>query len=81
MTRPSPEAIAADPPAFVPAPGNLFVWSDWSQIEARVLPWLAGNTGEARLNIFREVDADLKQPDLYTRTAAALSGITDQSCH
>jgi DNA polymerase len=61
--------------AFVPDPGNLFVWSDWSQIEARVLPWLAGKTGEARLDIFRRVDTDPKQPDLYTRTAAALSGI------
>jgi len=60
-------------PAFVPALGNLFVWSDWSQIEARILPWLAGD--ETRLNVFREVDADPSKPDLYTRAAAALSGI------
>lgn len=60
-------------PAFVPAKGHLFVWSDWSQIEARILPWLAGN--ETRLDIFREVDADPGKPDLYTRAAAALSGI------
>src|SRR4030095_15096616 len=25
-------------PAFVPDGDNLFVWSDWSQIEARILP-------------------------------------------
>jgi DNA polymerase bacteriophage-type len=62
-------------PVFVPAPGNVFVGSDWSQIEARVLPWLAGATGEGRLNIFREVDADPEKPDLYTRTAATLSNV------
>ena len=27
-------------PTFVASPGKVFVWSDWSQIEARVLPWL-----------------------------------------
>jgi len=62
-------------PAFVPAGDNVFVWSDWSQIEARVLPWLAGDDpgALARLQIFREVDADPTVPDLYTRTAAVLS--------
>jgi DNA polymerase len=55
-------------PTFVPHETNLFVWSDWSNIEARVLPWLAG--AEARLDIFRAVDADPRIPDLYTRTAA-----------
>lgn len=65
-------------PAFVPASEDrAFVWSDWSQIEARVLPWLADYLpgGKARLQIFREVDADPSIPDLYTRTAAALSHI------
>ncbi len=63
-------------PAFVPAAEDrAFVWSDWSQIEARVLPWLADYLpgGKARLQIFREVDADPSIPDLYTRTAAILS--------
>jgi DNA polymerase len=62
-------------PAFVPDPGHCFVWSDWSQIEARILPWLAGDEVGAllRLKIFQEVDANPKLPDLYTRTAATLS--------
>jgi DNA polymerase len=62
-------------PTFVPSGDNVFVWSDWSNIEARVLPWLAGNDpgALARLEIFRAVDADPKIPDLYTRTAAVLS--------
>jgi DNA polymerase len=65
-------------PAFVPAgPENVFVWSDWSQIEARVLPWLAGDDpgALARLDVFRAVDNDKSVPDLYTRTAAALSRV------
>ncbi len=63
-------------PAFVPAcPENVFVWSDWSQIEARIVPWLADyqEGARARLQIFRDVDNDPSLPDLYTRTAAALS--------
>jgi len=62
-------------PAFVPAGDNVFVWSDWSQIEARVLPWLAGDDpgALARLDVFRAVDNDPTVPDLYTRTAAVLS--------
>jgi len=62
-------------PAFVPAGDNVFVWSDWSQIEARVLPWLAGDDPGARerLDVFRAVDNDPTVPDLYTRTAAVLS--------
>src|SRR5262249_41944382 len=30
-------------PAFVAAPGTVFVWSDWSAIEARTTPWLAAS--------------------------------------
>jgi DNA polymerase bacteriophage-type len=65
-------------PTLVPDSGKVFVWSDWSQIEARVLPWLAGEYEEGaleRLQIFRDVDADPSVPDLYTRTAAQLSNI------
>jgi DNA polymerase len=64
-------------PTFIAGPGNVFVWSDWSQIEARVLPWLCDHmTGaKARLEIFRAVDADPSVPDIYTRTAATLSGL------
>jgi DNA polymerase bacteriophage-type len=64
-------------PAFVPRETNVFVWSDWSQIEARVLPWLCDHYRGARqrLQIFRDVDADPDLPDLYTRTAADLSHV------
>ena len=64
-------------PAFIPTGENVFVWSDWSQIEARVLPWLAGGDpgALARLQVFRDVDADPSVPDLYTRTAAVLSHV------
>jgi DNA polymerase len=65
-------------PTFVPSSSsNVFVWSDWSQIEARVLPWLAGNDAraQARLKIFSDVDADPSLPDLYTRTASDISGV------
>jgi len=64
-------------PAFTPDPDHVFVWSDWSQIEARVLPWLAGNDpgALARLKIFSDVDRNPNLPDLYTRTAATLSHV------
>jgi DNA polymerase len=63
-------------PAFIPGGDRVFVWSDWSQIEARILPWLAGD--QNRLDIFRAVDRDKSVPDIYTRTAAAISHITIQ---
>lgn len=63
-------------PTLVAAPGNCFVWSDWANIEARLLPWLADDReADKRLDIFREVDADPSIPDIYTRTAARISGV------
>jgi hypothetical protein len=61
-------------PTLIPeCDNNAFVWGDWSQIEARVLPWLAG--ADDYLDIFREVDIDPSKPDLYVRSAAAMSDI------
>jgi DNA polymerase len=41
-------------PALVPAPGHVLVVADWSAIEGRVNPWLAGsNAGEYKLDVFR----------------------------
>jgi DNA polymerase len=63
-------------PTFVAAPGNMFVVSDFAQIEARILPWLAGPKSKGaldRLKIFSDIDADPSLPDLYTRTAAGMS--------
>jgi DNA polymerase len=65
-------------PAFVAGDANQFVVSDFAQIEARVLPWLCGPQSagaQKRLQIFRDVDDNPKLPDLYTRTAADISGI------
>jgi len=67
-------------PVLVPTRGEVFVWGDWSQIEARVLPWLADSPeAEARLDIFRQVDADPSLPDLYIRSVASMMGMgTDE---
>jgi DNA polymerase len=50
--------------ALVPEPGNMFVIGDFSQIEARVLAWLAGQ--DDILKVFEAGD------DVYTHTAAKL---------
>jgi DNA polymerase len=58
-------------PALVAGPGKLFVWSDWSAIEARITPWLAASEGaEKILDIFRASDRDPSLPDSYTVAAA-----------
>ena len=60
-------------PALIAGPGKVFVWSDWSAIEARVTPWLAASEGaEKVLDIFRANDADPSLPDIY---AVAAGGI------
>jgi DNA polymerase len=70
-------------PALVAGPGKVFVWSDFSMVEARVNPWLAASPDAERvLDIFRANDADPTRPDLYTITTADilhkndLTGIT-----
>lgn len=63
-------------PAIMPPPGNVILSVDESQIEARVLPWLAGTEGaERKLDIFRETDVDPTAPDIYKRTAAGTYGV------
>jgi DNA polymerase len=60
-------------PALVAAPGKLFVWSDWSAIEARVTPWLANSPDAERvLDIFRANDCDPMRADIYTVAAAEI---------
>lgn len=62
-------------PAFIAPIGKTFVWGDFSNIEARVLPWLANSPGaEKKLDIFRAVDKDKTLPDVYMRTASDLTG-------
>jgi DNA polymerase len=58
-------------PALIAGPKKLFVWGDWSAIEARVTPWLAAAPGaENVLDIFRANDRDPSRPDIYTVAAA-----------
>jgi DNA polymerase len=60
-------------PALIAGPGKVFVWSDWSAIEARVTPWLATSPdAEKILDIFRANDADPTRPDIYTVAADIL---------
>ena len=58
-------------PALVARPGTVFVWSDYSMVEARIPPWLAASPDAERvLDIFRVNDADPTRPDIYMTTAA-----------
>jgi DNA polymerase len=58
-------------PALIAGPGKVFVWSDWSAIEARITPWLAASEGaEKVLDVFRANDRDPSLPDIYTINAA-----------
>lgn len=62
-------------PAFVTRKGKTFRWGDWSAIEARVLPFLAGTkAADKKLDIFRENDKDPNKPDVYIKTACDLNG-------
>ena len=68
-------------PAIIPEEGHSFVVSDWSAIEARVLPWLSDSAGgEKVLDIFRdgrdiyvETANDMKMDDRQTGKVAVLS--------
>jgi DNA polymerase len=58
-------------PAIIAGPGKVFVWSDWSAVEARITPWLAASEGAERiLDIFRANDRDPTRPDMYAISAA-----------
>lgn len=63
-------------PAIVAAEGKTFVWGDWSNIEARINPFLANSRrSDEKLRLFRLADAEPLRPDIYTTTAADLLGI------
>ena len=67
-------------PALIAGPGKVFVWSDWSAIEARITPWLAASAGaEKVLDIFRANDRDPSRPDIYTIAAADILHKNDPS--
>ena len=69
-------------PALIAGPGKVFVWSDWSAIEARITPWLAASEGaEKVLDIFRANDRDPTRPDIYTLAAADILHKNDPAGH
>jgi DNA polymerase bacteriophage-type len=60
-------------PALVALPGRVFVWSDYSAIEARFTPWLAASDDAKKvLNVFRANDRDPALPDIYTVAIASI---------
>jgi DNA polymerase len=59
-------------PAMIPDKGNVFVVGDWSQIEARCLPWLSDSRGgRAKLDVFASGE------DVYTKAAESM-GLDDR---
>lgn len=62
-------------PALIPDDGHVFIVNDWSGIENRYLPWLAGD--EEKLKRFRAHDADPTTKDSY-ELAAEDAGLDDR---
>lgn len=58
-------------PTLIADTGNALAWSDWSAIEARMLPWLS-NDAEDLLDVFRSGG------DVYVREAAGIYGVPEQ---
>ena len=65
-------------PSLIPAPGHVFVIADWSSIEARVNPWLAGgHDGEAKLDVFRQ-GLDVYKVNASATFAVAVDDVDDK---
>ena len=57
-------------------PDQTMIWGDWSNIEARILPWLTNSEGgQDILDVFKSVDEDPSNPDIYMIQAAKIHGI------
>lgn len=53
-------------PAICARPGRTLVWGDWSAIEARITPWLAGGPeAQEVLDVIANSDTDPEAPDIY----------------
>lgn len=57
-------------PTFVAPPGRVFVWADWSNIEGRIIAWLAPHPTGART-----VTAFARGDDIYCIAAEAIHGV------
>lgn len=58
---------------------TTLVWGDWSSIEARILPWLADNSGGREvLEVFKRVDANPEAADIYMIEASNIHGVDAQ---
>lgn len=68
---PAPDILARlIRPTIIAPPGCALIWGDYSQIEARVLPWLSDSRGGgSKLDLFR------KGKDPYTHAYADMYGI------
>jgi DNA polymerase len=61
-------------PSIMAAPGHTFVCGDWSQIEARVLPWLSDEpAAQSVLDTFAHCDSHPDDPDIYELQAALMN--------
>lgn len=60
-------------PTIIAPPGKKLIWADYSAVEARVNPWLAGTreADQAVLEPFRQMDSDKTKsvPDIYVLNA------------
>ena len=62
-------------PAFIATGSRTLIKADYSQVEARVLPWLSNSAGRPQASgSFRASDADPSAPDLYKVTAGGMTG-------
>ncbi len=58
-------------PALIAPKGKVLVWCDWSNIEARVNPWLSDSrSGADKLRAFEKADGG--GPDIYMQTAGGI---------
>jgi DNA polymerase len=62
-------------PAFIAPEGKTMLWCDYSAIEARILPWLAGSEeADEVLAVFRQNALDPSLPDIYKVQAGKILG-------
>lgn len=62
-------------PAILAPEGRTLVWGDWSNIEARLAPWIADSaSAKEQLDVIRRSDEDPDAPDVYEVEAGKILG-------